>query len=207
MARAKPKKGSEVMSATSDDGSASGGNPGDGCSGIEATGSDVSAELTVRDLDVVRELMAALDNSGLDTLELSRGSTRVRLTKTPAGALIPASGPTTYLSPAGAPGAPAQGAPAPGAVPEPKEPEESHLIEVRSPMVGTFYRAPAPEAPPYVEVGANVTVGQTLCILEAMKLMNELEAEVNGVIREILVENAEPVEYDQLLFRIEPAGS
>jgi acetyl-CoA carboxylase biotin carboxyl carrier protein len=83
----------------------------------------------------------------------------------------------------------------------------TNLIEVKSPMVGTFYRAPAPEAPPYVEVGSSVTKGQTLCILEAMKLMNELESEVDGVVREILVSNAEPVEYGQVLFRIEPAAS
>jgi acetyl-CoA carboxylase biotin carboxyl carrier protein len=80
-----------------------------------------------------------------------------------------------------------------------------NLLEIRSPMVGTFYRAPSPEAPPYVEVGSRVSKGQTLCILEAMKLMNELEAEHAGVIREILVENSEPVEYGQPLFRIEPA--
>jgi acetyl-CoA carboxylase biotin carboxyl carrier protein len=74
-------------------------------------------------------------------------------------------------------------------------------------MVGTFYRAPAPEAPAYVEVGSMVRKGQTLCILEAMKLMNELESEVDGVVREILAENADPVEYGQVLFRIEPGGS
>src|SRR5690606_34373687 len=82
----------------------------------------------------------------------------------------------------------------------------SNLIEVRSPMVGTVYRAPAPEAPPYVEVGSHVTKGQTLCILEAMKLMNELESEVDGIVREVLVANADPVEYGQVLFRIEPTG-
>jgi acetyl-CoA carboxylase biotin carboxyl carrier protein len=72
--------------------------------------------------------------------------------------------------------------------------------------VGTFYRAPAPEAPPYVEGGTRVAKGQTLCILEAMKLMNELESEVAGTVREICVENGEPVEYGQVLFRIEPAA-
>jgi acetyl-CoA carboxylase biotin carboxyl carrier protein len=71
-------------------------------------------------------------------------------------------------------------------------------------MVGTFYRAPSPDAPAYVKIGDRVEEGQTLCILEAMKLMNELEAEVTGVVREIVVEDAEPVEYGQLLFRVEP---
>jgi acetyl-CoA carboxylase biotin carboxyl carrier protein len=72
-------------------------------------------------------------------------------------------------------------------------------------MVGTFYRAPAPDAPVFVSVGDRVEVGQTLCILEAMKLMNELESDVAGTIREISVENAEPVEFGQVLFRLEPA--
>jgi acetyl-CoA carboxylase biotin carboxyl carrier protein len=73
-------------------------------------------------------------------------------------------------------------------------------------MVGTFYRAPAPEAPAYVEVGSTVRKGQTLCILEAMKLMNELESEVDGVVRQVMAENADPVEYGQVLFRIEPGA-
>jgi acetyl-CoA carboxylase biotin carboxyl carrier protein len=72
-------------------------------------------------------------------------------------------------------------------------------------MVGTFYRAPAPDAPPYVEKGKRVSTGDTLCIIEAMKLMNELECEVDGTIVEILVENAHPVEYGQVLFRVDPA--
>jgi acetyl-CoA carboxylase biotin carboxyl carrier protein len=73
-------------------------------------------------------------------------------------------------------------------------------------MVGTYYRSPAPEAPAYVELGSRISKGQTLCILEAMKLMNELESEVAGIVREILVDNGEPVEYGQVLFRIEPAA-
>jgi acetyl-CoA carboxylase biotin carboxyl carrier protein len=83
---------------------------------------------------------------------------------------------------------------------------DTGLVEVKSPMVGTFYRAPAPEAPPYVEVGTRVSKGQTLCIIEAMKLMNEMESEIEGVVRQVLVDNSEPVEYGQVLFRIDPAG-
>ena len=81
---------------------------------------------------------------------------------------------------------------------------DSGLIEIPSPMVGTFYRSPAPDAASYVELGANVTPGDTLCIIEAMKLMNELECEVSGVIREICVENVDPVEFGQVLFRVSP---
>jgi acetyl-CoA carboxylase biotin carboxyl carrier protein len=81
---------------------------------------------------------------------------------------------------------------------------DKRLVEVRSPMVGTFYRAPAPGEAPFVEVGDRVRSGQTVCIIEAMKLMNEIEAEVSGQVMEILVQNGEPVEYDQPLMRINP---
>jgi acetyl-CoA carboxylase biotin carboxyl carrier protein len=81
----------------------------------------------------------------------------------------------------------------------------SNLVEITSPMVGTFYRAASPDSDPYVSVGSSISSGDTLCIIEAMKLMNELEAETGGVIREVCVENAEPVEYGQVLFRIEPS--
>jgi acetyl-CoA carboxylase biotin carboxyl carrier protein len=82
----------------------------------------------------------------------------------------------------------------------------SALKEIRSPMVGTFYKSPEPGAEPYVKVGARVAVGQTVCIIEAMKIMNEIEAEVTGVVREILVEDAQPVEFGTVLFRVDPNG-
>lgn len=164
------------------------------------------------ELDFLRALVAVVDESGIDSLEITRAGTRIRISKTPtpvvtAGApAVPAAIPQQQIAvpPAAAPAAPSApaAAEAPAAAPAPAPGPE--LVEIKSPMVGTFYAAPAPEAPPYVEVGSTVTKGQTLCILEAMKLMNELESEVDGVIREILVENAEPVEYGQVLFRIEP---
>jgi len=80
------------------------------------------------------------------------------------------------------------------------------LKEIKSPMVGTFYRAPEPGAEPYVKVGSRVAVGQTVCIIEAMKIMNEIEAEVSGVVREVSVEDTVPVEYGQVLFRVDPNG-
>ncbi len=80
----------------------------------------------------------------------------------------------------------------------------SDLLEVTAPMVGTFYRAPAPEEPPFVDIGTRISVGQAVCILEAMKLMNELESEVNGEVIEILVENGTPVEFGQVLMRVKP---
>jgi len=161
------------------------------------------------DLKFLRGLISALDESAIDSLEISRGGTRIRLSKTPApGAPAPhaapaAAAPSAPAAPVAAPPAPSA-APAAEAAPAPAAAPKSGLIEVKSPMVGTFYRAPSPEAPAYVEVGSRVSKGQTLCILEAMKLMNELEADISGTIREICVENAEPVEYGQVLFRIEP---
>lgn len=182
--------------------------------GHEATGTDTGAML---ELDYIRGLISAVDESGIDSLEVRGAGLRIRIAKTPPSAgqvapIAPAAMGVYPAAPAVAPAAapapqPAAGSPAAEAEAAPVEEAPSNLIEVTSPMVGTFYRAPAPEAPPYVEVGTRVSKGQTLCILEAMKLMNELEAEVDGVIREILVSNAEPVEYGQVLFRIEPSGS
>ncbi len=169
------------------------------------------------DLDWIRELVELVDGSEIDSLEISRFGTTVKVRKSPpegAGG----QGAVPVLSGGGAPGGPAGGAPptAAGAGPAAAEaagggPEEAgtaeeadeDLHEIESPMVGTFYRAPAPDAPPYVEVGDRVEEGETLCILEAMKLMNELESEVSGTIREICVENAESVEYGQVLFRVD----
>lgn len=91
-----------------------------------------------------------------------------------------------------------------GPVPVPDIPAKPSGTEIKSPMVGTFYRAPAPEAPPFVEVGQEIQVGQVLCILEAMKLMNEIKSEIKGRIVQILVENAQPVEFGQALFIVEP---
>jgi acetyl-CoA carboxylase biotin carboxyl carrier protein len=172
---------------------------------------DVAQNMT--DLDFLRGLIDAVDHSGIDSLEINRSGTRIRIAKTPAAAVSPfpsypqvavaASQPAASQAAAAADAAPVATTAAPSEAP----PEKSNLIEVKSPMVGTFYRAPAPDAPPYVELGSAVTKGQTLCILEAMKLMNELECEVDGVIREVLVEDTEPVEYGQVLFRVEPAGS
>ena len=159
------------------------------------------------ELDFLRGLIEAVDESGIDSLEIARGGTRIRINKTPPPAPVSAAAhaapaaapaPPAAPAPAAAPAAPAEGAPAASA-------PAGNLVDVKSPMVGTFYRAPAPEAPSYVEVGSRVNRGQTLCILEAMKLMNELPAEVNGTVREICVENGEPVEYGQVLFRLEPA--
>jgi acetyl-CoA carboxylase biotin carboxyl carrier protein len=156
------------------------------------------------DLDFLRGLIEAVDESGIDSIEIARGGTRIRIGKTPPPAPVSGAFPAAAADHATHLIASAAGSPATSAEPEAAAPASSNLVEVRSPMVGTFYRSPSPEAPSYVEVGTHATRGQTLCILEAMKLMNELESELSGTVREICVENAEPVEYGQLLFRIEP---
>ncbi|WP_349263084.1 acetyl-CoA carboxylase biotin carboxyl carrier protein [Longimicrobium sp.] len=162
------------------------------------------------ELDFLRGLIEAVDGSGIDSLEISRGGTRIRINKTPPPAPVSAAmaAPALQAAPAvqhALPAAAAAAAPAPAAESAAPAAAASSLVEIKSPMVGTFYRSPAPEAPSYVETGTRVSKGQTLCILEAMKLMNELPADVAGTIREICVENGEPVEYGQVLFRIDPA--
>jgi acetyl-CoA carboxylase biotin carboxyl carrier protein len=130
--------------------------------------------------------------------------TKVVITRT---ALAPVAAPQQFHVPAPAQHAPAQHAPASAhhAAVEPAVPAMA-LKEIRSPMVGTYYRAPEPGADVYVQLGSRVTLGQTVCIIEAMKIMNEIEAEVSGVIREVCVEDATPVEYGQVLYRVDPNG-
>jgi acetyl-CoA carboxylase biotin carboxyl carrier protein len=141
-------------------------------------------------------LIKALDESSLDSIEIERGGTRIRLSKT-APLASPATEDHTWSD--ASPPAETELA---GMSPE--EPTPSNLVDVKSPMVGTFYRSAAPDAPSYVERGTRVKKGDTLCIIEAMKLLNELESEVDGVIAEICIDNAVPIEYGQVLFRIDP---
>ncbi|HTT67953.1 MAG TPA: acetyl-CoA carboxylase biotin carboxyl carrier protein [Gemmatimonadales bacterium] len=152
------------------------------------------------DLALLKELLALLDASSATTIEIRRGFTTYRVSRESARGTpvyVAAPGPDP-----GPPGAPAATPPSAGAA---AAPSGTRLLEVKSPMVGTFYRSPEPGAEPYVKVGSRVTSGQTLCIIEAMKIMNELESEVTGAVREILVEDAQPVEFGQVLFRVEPS--
>ncbi len=165
------------------------------------------------DLEFLEALVRLLDESSLDRLEIDREGTRIRLAKSPkAGNAGVAPAVVSALPAAAPPGVPAAAAPADAdappeaaAGPAATEPSSANLVDVTSPMVGTFYRAPSPEAPPYVDVGATVAAGDVLCVIEAMKLMNELECEVSGRIVEICADNAEPVDFGQLLFRVDPA--
>ena len=150
-------------------------------------------------LDELRQLIRLVQKTGIGELEVSSGGRTVRIAALPTGVTA------TVAPPAPPTPAPAAAPAVAPATPRESAGEESRLPAVTSPMVGTFYRAPAPEADPYVEVGSQIEVGQTVCIIEAMKLMNEIESEVKGRIARILVENAQPVEYGQKLFLIEPA--
>lgn len=155
-------------------------------------------------LDEIRELVRIVTDSGIDELEVQRWGRSIRIVRrSRAVEPVPSAGPSAPDAPGDEPVAPP---PTAAEGPEPETAEaggETPLHVVESPMVGTFYRAPSPEAPPFVEVGDSVRPGQTLCILEAMKLMNELQCEVHGTVRKILIENGEPVEYGQALFEIE----
>lgn len=152
------------------------------------------------DPDLIEQLIKVLDESDIDSLEIERGGTRIRLGKTPLQPSAPAAAISQEVQEAPVP---------PGAsvseVPGSSEAESGGLMEVTSPMVGTFYSGPTPGAPPFTEVGDEVNPGDQLCIIEAMKLMNELESEVAGTIVEICVENAQPVEFGQVLFIVDPA--
>ena len=129
--------------------------------------------------------------------------TGIVITRTAQGVAAPmAWGPPLAVPAMSAAGAPAGGAPPAAAAP----PAASHLKEIKSPMVGTFYRAPEPGAEAYAKVGTRVATGQTVCIIEAMKIMNEIEAEFAGVVTEVCVDDAQPVEFGQVLFRIDPNG-
>jgi acetyl-CoA carboxylase biotin carboxyl carrier protein len=167
------------------------------------------------DLNYVKKLVKLLSESDVDEIEIEEEGKKVRVAKhqKPAPAAVQA-----YMAPPAALGAPVYAAsaapaataapaapagPAAPAAPAATAAPAANTHQVRSPIVGTFYRAPAPDAAAFVQVGQHVSAGSVLCIVEAMKLMNEIESDVAGTILKILVENGQPVEYDQPLFLIE----
>ncbi len=168
------------------------------------------------DFEFVERLLELLNSSNAGAIEVRKNlfSTTIRVSKDASA--LGNSGAVSYQVSA----APAPVPPAPAASPTPPAPsgggagggeEEgggvaASLIDINSPMVGTFYAQPEPGAEPYVQVGSRINVGQTLCIIEAMKIMNPIDAEVSGVIEEICVQDAHPVEFGQVLFRVDPNG-
>jgi len=165
------------------------------------------------ELDVVERLAAIVAAHGLAEISISTPSIDVALRRGVAG---PAPAPSTTIAAAvAAPVATVAAVPAAAVAPaafasagepaaEPAAAPNGQYATVSSPFVGTFYRSPSPDAPPYIDVGQRVKKGQVLCIVEAMKLMNEIEAEADGVVVSCLVENAQPVEYGQALFKLSP---
>jgi len=157
-------------------------------------------------IEEIRELIKVVTETGVAELEVQRGDDRVRIVRS---APAPPPAYQHVVVPAVTAPAPPETAapPSPSAstASEPVTPElDPNLVAVKSPIVGTFYEAPSPGAPPFVQVGDRVQVGQVLCIIESMKLMNEIEAEVAGTIVSKLVANAQPVEYGETLFTIRP---
>ena len=146
------------------------------------------------DLRKLKKLIDLVQESGIAELEITEGEEKVKIVK--GGVVNMAAAPTAVMAmPATAPApSPAAAAPAP----PPAETQEGHVV--KAPMVGTFYRSPSPDAKAFVEVGQAVKEGDTICIIEAMKLMNEIEADASGSVKAILVENGQPVEYGQPLF-------
>jgi acetyl-CoA carboxylase biotin carboxyl carrier protein len=162
------------------------------------------------DLRKLKKLIDLVQESGIAELEITEGEEKVKIVKggeatvTPLvpAAIVAAPAATTAAAAAGAVPTSAAAAPGPAAAPAAEAPAPSGHV-LKAPMVGTFYRSPSPDAKPFIEVGQNVKAGETVCIIEAMKLMNEIEADATGMVKAILVENGQPVEYGQPLLIIE----
>ncbi len=160
----------------------------------------------------IKRLIRLVEDSNIDQLEISRWGRKIKITRRIAYNNGHTGEKVIYqaVPPVSATMVPSAASPAPAPAPvstvdSPPTVADKKYVEIKSPMVGTFYASPAPDAPPYTKVGDKVSVGQVVCIIEAMKLMNEIESEVSGTVASILVENAKPIEFGQVLFLIDPA--
>ncbi|MEE4310623.1 MAG: acetyl-CoA carboxylase biotin carboxyl carrier protein [candidate division KSB1 bacterium] len=152
----------------------------------------------------IKKLIDLVEQSNISELEVSRWGRKVRIFKYGSQrSMKNGQQDTIFVSPPSAQPETVASATPPDVSQPSSAKEDGNTFDICSPMVGTFYRSPAPDAEPYVEAGKNVSKGEVLCIIEAMKLMNEIEAEKSGKIVEVLVENGQPVEYDQVLFKME----
>lgn len=142
----------------------------------------------------IKDMINLMNENDLTELEIEKEGVRIKLRKGSSGAYEKA---VEFI--------PSQAASQAKPQASPEKIEKKNVIEIKAPMVGTFYRSPSPEAPGYVNIGDNIEVGQVICIVEAMKLMNEIKSDVKGKLIDILVDNAEPVEFGQVLFVLEPA--
>ena len=158
--------------------------------------------------NTIRKLIKLVEDSKIDQLEVSSWGRKVRITRRVTGENGRSDSSLTAAATVAPPPAQPAPVPAPAVTKVESAPVDAdkNYVEVKSPMVGTFYAAPAPDAPPYVALNQKIEVGQVVCIVEAMKLMNEIESEVAGRVAKVLVDNAQPVEFGQVLFLIDPAG-
>ena len=156
------------------------------------------------DIRKVKKLIELLEESGIAEIEITEGEEAVRISRYAASAPIAHPVHAVHHAPAAAPAPAQQAAPASAAAAEsaPAAPAETPGHKVAAPMVGTFYRSPTPEAEPFVKVGDTIQIGDTLCIIEAMKMMNQIEADVSGKVLSVEVENGDPIEFGQTLFVI-----
>jgi acetyl-CoA carboxylase biotin carboxyl carrier protein len=167
--------------------------------------SAASNQAATPELEQIEQILRTMSEHNLEEFEYSRGDLRIRVKKPSVGMVLT---PRTALAPeiivaAASPAAAAPSATAPAAIQETRPTEDLHLV--KSPIVGTFYGSPSPGSEPFVKIGGHVDTGQTLCIVEAMKLMNEIESDVSGEVLRVFVDNGQPVEYGQPLFGIRPS--
>lgn len=155
----------------------------------------------------IRDLIDFISKTGLNEVNIETSELKLHVKREPDQKVLKSSAPMVAAAPVAAPvvaAAPAPVAAAPKAAPAEAPASGKKTVEIKSPMIGTFYRSGNPDTPPFVSVGDKVTKGQTVCIIEAMKLFNEIESEVSGTVVKVMVENSSPVEYEQVLFVVEP---
>lgn len=154
----------------------------------------------------IRDLIDFISQTGLNEVDIETKDLKLKVKREPDQKVYKSTTPVIAqpAAPVATAPAPQPSTPATPQAPKSEAPIAGNLIEIKSPMIGTFYRTANPDSPPFVSVGDSISKGQTLCIIEAMKLFNEIESEVSGTIVKVMVDNANPVEYDQVLFLVEP---
>lgn len=155
------------------------------------------------ELKEIKELIKLVSEAGVSEVEVERGDFKIAIKKVEEKVIVQSTVPVVQAAPAAPVAAPAPAAPV-AAEPVKQAEHASNLVTIKSPMIGTFYKSASPDKPAFVSVGDEIKPGKVLCIVEAMKLFNEIESEISGRIVKVLVENASPVEYDQPLFLVEP---
>ena len=160
--------------------------------------------------DEIKDLIKLVSKTGLGKVKIEKEDFQITISGNKNGKaeqpiIVQSPQPTMMAAPASAPAAPSEPAPTPPAKEKPAKVEEDNLVTINSPMIGTFYRSSGPDKDAFVNVGSTFKVGDKLCIVEAMKTFNEIEAEISGKIVKVLVDDASPVDYDQPLFMVEPA--